>query len=142
MTRIVAATRSGLVRATRSAASDWSIAPTLSGDVRCLAATPSGLFAGTQEGDILRSDDGGETWRPAGLTGRAVKSLAAGPEGAVYAGTRPAGVQVSRDGGTSWQELAPFPRLRSWWWFLAGGEAVQGLRRSNRSLAGGFRTRA
>ena len=63
----------------------------------------------------MRSDDRGRTWRPAGLEGHIVKSLAVSraEPGAVYAGTKPALVFVSRDGGTHWTELDAFRRIRS-----------------------------
>ena len=69
---------------------------------------------------MLRSQDGGRTWRPAGLSGRIVKSLAASraEPGTVYAGTKPALVYVSRDGGASWIELESFRRIPlRWLWF-------------------------
>ena len=117
MTCVVAATRSGLVRASCSGAAAWSVEPVLAADVRCLAADPDVVYAGTQESGVLRSDDGGATWMLAGLGGCTVKSLAVSRDGAVHAGARPARVHVSHDGGESWSELAPFSRLRSWWWF-------------------------
>ena len=65
MKSIVAATRSGLVRASRSPTGSWSVTQVHAGDVRCLAGADV-LYAGTQEGGVLRSDDGGATWgRPA-----------------------------------------------------------------------------
>ena len=48
-------------------------------DIRCLAADPAHpqiVYAGTQGQGVLRSDDGGFSWQPAGLTGRIIKSLA------------------------------------------------------------------
>ena len=51
-------------------------------DVRCLAADPTDphvVYAGTQGAGVLRSDDGGQTWRQAGLAGRIVKSLVRQP---------------------------------------------------------------
>lgn len=64
---------------------------------------------------MLRSDDGGRTWRSAGLYGRIVKSLAVSrvEPGVVYAGTKPALVYVSRDGGAHWAELDAFRRIPS-----------------------------
>jgi hypothetical protein len=73
-----------------------------SGD-RLLAAADTGVFA---------SDDGGRTWRPGGLEGRAVWQFATGPEpGAVHAGTQPAAVFRSQDHGRTWQELDAFARV-------------------------------
>ena len=91
-------------------------------DVRCLAADPLNphvIYAGTQGQGVLRSSDGGKTWRPAGLAGQTVKALAASRTqlGTVYAGTKPALLFVSRDGGASWAELASFRRIpgRRFW---------------------------
>jgi len=91
-------------------------------EVTCLAGDPSNaqiLFAGTRTG-VLRSDDGGLTWRPVGMQGHIVKSLAVSPHDAnlVYAGTKPALMFVSSDGGQSWAELDGFRRIPNrWWWF-------------------------
>jgi hypothetical protein len=87
----------------------------LPGDVRCLAQAPDGsLWAGTASDGLRRSADGREGWEREGLAGVAVRSIAFGPE-RVYAGVKPAAVW-SRERGGDWQPLAPFPRLRSWWW--------------------------
>lgn len=91
-------------------------------EVTCLAADPSNpqtLFAGTRNG-ALRSHDAGLTWRPAGMEGHIVKSLAVSPHDGnlLYAGTKPALMYLSRDGGGSWAELAGFRRIPNrWWWF-------------------------
>ena len=87
-------------------------------DVRCVAADPraeNNVYAGTQGDGVLRSDDGGRTWRPSGLDGWVVKSLAisAAAPGRVYAGTKPACLFVSEDGGETWRELTGFRRIFS-----------------------------
>jgi len=87
-------------------------------DVRCVSADPRAehnVYAGTQGGGVLRSDDGGRTWRPSGLDGWVVKSLAisAAAPGRVYAGTRPACLFVSEDRGETWRELTGFRRIFS-----------------------------
>ncbi len=87
-------------------------------DVRCVAADPRAehnVYAGTQGDGVLRSDDGGRTWRPAGLDGWVVKSLAisAAAPGRVYAGTKPACLFVSEDRGETWRELTAFRRIFS-----------------------------
>ncbi len=102
----------------------WSVETCLANqDIRCLAADPvrpNIVYAGVQGAGVLRSDDGGQTWRSSGLAGSIVKSLAvshAAP-GTVYAGTKPALVFVSHDGGAHWDELTGFRRIRSrWLWF-------------------------
>lgn len=117
----LAASGSGVARAAR-VGGEWKVDFLIADqDVRCLAADPhrsNVVYAGTQGNGILRSADGGVTWRPAGLAGRSVKSLAASraEPGAVYAGTKPPKLFVSRDGGDRWIELGSFHRLRAWWW--------------------------
>ncbi|HSK15063.1 MAG TPA: hypothetical protein VK915_02750 [Gaiellaceae bacterium] len=114
----LAATGSGLARAARSGDA-WVVEDLLAGrDVRCLAADPLGagtVYAGTQGEGVLRSDDGGRSWRQAGLEGHVIKSVAASPlvPGTAYAGTKPALVFRSRDGGETWRELEGFRRIRS-----------------------------
>jgi hypothetical protein len=113
----IATTRNGLARASRASADTWSVAFLLQDqDVCCLAPDPLNpqvVYAGTQGRGVVRSDDRGMTWRPAGLDGRIVKSLAvSGAEpGVVYAGTKPALVFVSRDGSANWMELDAFRRI-------------------------------
>jgi photosystem II stability/assembly factor-like uncharacterized protein len=59
-------------------------------------------------GGVYRSENGGETWRPAGLEGHAVRALApaAGQEGLLVAGAVD-GVFRSGDGGRAWNRLTP-----------------------------------
>lgn len=115
----IATTGSGLARASRSSDNQWRVEFLIADqDVRCLASAPlnpQAVYAGTQGGGVLRSDDSGKTWHPAGLDGHIVKSLAVShaEPGVVYAGTKPALVFVSRDGGTNWTELDAFRRIRS-----------------------------
>jgi hypothetical protein len=100
-------------------------------DVRCLAANPhdaSIIYAGTQGEGVLRSKDGGKTWRPCGLAGKIVKSLAVSPHDpkTIYAGTKPAAMYLSNDGGCSWQELGGFRRIPwRWWWFSPAEKPFQ-----------------
>jgi len=115
----IATTGNGLARASRSQGSEWAIESlNPEHDVRCLASDSLNqqvVYAGCQGGGVLRSEDYGGTWRPAGLDGHNVKSLAVSraEPGTVYAGTKPALVYVSRDGGTHWTELDAFRRIRS-----------------------------
>jgi len=119
---LLAATSPGLARATL-AAGVWTVEHLLADQViTCLSAAalgPGVVYAGTQGRGVLRSDDGGVSWRPAGLAGQVVKAIAASPSepDVVYAGTRPALVFVTRDGGATWVELTGFRRMRSFWWF-------------------------
>lgn len=119
----VAATANGVVRAARCAGSPWTVETILLDQpVRALAVDPveSGvLHAGTDGGGVLRSDDAGVTWQPAGMPGATITALAVSPlvPGRVYAGTRPVGMWVSEDRGERWAQLAPFPRRSRWFWF-------------------------
>lgn len=115
----IATTGNGLARASRSPDNEWSIESLLTEqDVRCLVSDPLNsqvVYAGTQGGGVLRSDDRGRTWRQAGLDGHIVKAIAVSraEPGAVYAGTKPALVFVSQDNGARWTELDDFRRIRS-----------------------------
>lgn len=122
-TTFLAATGRGLVRASRNG-DRWSVENLLPGtNVRCLVSDPLNpriVHAGTRGRGVLRSDDGGRAWRPAGLDRKIVTSLAvsrADPN-TLYAGTKPALLHASRDGGATWTELESFRRIRSrWFWF-------------------------
>jgi hypothetical protein len=112
----------GVTRAEGSPRDAWDVTTTLEGTrVTCLAVDPRRegvVFAGTHEEGVLRSEDAGRTWRPAGMAGRVVKSLAVDPAsvGTLYAGTKPASVFVTTDDGESWEELEAFARVRRWFW--------------------------
>lgn len=121
---LFATTSNGITRAKQKGNGEWSIDALIQGtDVRCLAADPLSkeiIYAGTQGQGVLRSDDSGDTWQPAGLAGQAVKSLAASQHepGTIFAGTKPAHLYRSRDGGQSWHELSGFRQIPGrWWWF-------------------------
>jgi len=123
-THLIATTTRGLARPLRKADGGWSVEYLLvDQDVRCLAADPLNpdvIYVGTKGSGILRSNDSGKTWRPAGLAGQAIKALAVSraDPGVVYAGTRPPLIFVSRDGGASWAELTSFRRILSrCFWF-------------------------
>ncbi|HKK28663.1 MAG TPA: hypothetical protein VKB18_11315 [Gemmatimonadota bacterium] len=86
----------------------------------CLAADPAGVRAwcGTVDG-VLRSEDAGATWEPAGLDGEEVTALAASRSepGVTWAGTEPSAVHRSEDGGASWtraEGLLDLPSSPSW----------------------------
>jgi len=129
---ILAVTGQGVARALPASGpacgASWSVEWMLRGqDVRCIAADPlhpAVIYAGTQGDGVLRSADGGQTWRAAGLAGRIVKSLAVNrvEPGVVYAGTKPALVFVSRDGGERWEELTSFRRIFSRRFWLSPAE--------------------
>lgn len=119
----IATTGKSLARAERQANDGWSVEHMVEDQhVHCLAVDPSKrnvLYAGTQDGGMLRSNDEGRTWRQIGLEDRVVKSVAVSPHNGktIYAGIRPAGMFVSRDGGENWEELVGFRRIpwRRFW---------------------------
>lgn len=119
---LVATTAPGIARAVEGHAGSWSVERLLP-DVRvtCLvrpSPETAVLLAGTRDDGVLRSDDLGRTWRPHGLAGVMVRSLAASTAdpGTVYVGTKPAALFVTRDGGATWSELEGFRRARRWHW--------------------------
>jgi len=59
-------------------------------------------------GGVFRSDDGGRTWRAAGLAGQAVRALAQAPSNpdVLVAGTLD-GVYRTEDAGETWQRISP-----------------------------------
>ena len=94
------------------------------GGVRCPIVVdcqqPSTLFAGTAGAGVMRSDDGGTTWRPMneGLSKPEVWWLEQHPVTAeLWAGTSPAAMFVSSDRGEHWHEcdqLQRLPRVSEW----------------------------
>jgi photosystem II stability/assembly factor-like uncharacterized protein len=73
------------------------------------------VFAGTHEGGVFISEDGGKRWQPrsAGLSSDDIYCLtysANNGSARIYAGTEPARLFFSDDSGESWTEL---PALRS-----------------------------
>ena len=85
------------------------------GTVTALHATPEGtLFAGTQEGGIFRSTDGGESWVPASKGLRVYEDnmlptifALAQERNTLYAGTG-GDLFYSTNGGDSWQQMTWF----------------------------------
>jgi hypothetical protein len=113
----------GIRRAARGDNGGWHVTQAASGyQATCLAtdpAHPQRLYAGTRTG-VLRSDDGGQSWRECGMAGHIVKALAVSPHDSnvIYAGTKPARMHITTDGGQSWRELDGFRRIPNrWWWF-------------------------
>lgn len=132
----ISTTGYGLARAECGTNGNWLVESLLEGqDVRCLATDPHNphvVYAGTQGDGLLRSDDRGKTWQPAGMEGQVVKSIAvSGAEpGVIYVGTKPPAIFVSRDGGESWTELESFRQMRQGFWYTPaepGDPYVQGL---------------
>ena len=116
----LATTSSGLSRAVPDGAGSWKVETTLLGtQVACLAAGPRSVYAGLRSGGLLRSDDLGRSWQPAGLENIPLRALAVSPHNpdVLYAGAKPVGLYVSRDAGASWDELPALRRARRWYWF-------------------------
>jgi photosystem II stability/assembly factor-like uncharacterized protein len=113
----------GISHAVRTSNDGWQVAHRLENtQVHCLCLDPHQagvIYAGTQDQGILRSDDGGVTWQPLGLSDQVIRALAVAPTqpGVIYAGTRPVRLFKSDDGGNRWGELREFQRVRGWWWF-------------------------
>lgn len=120
-TTFLATTHNGLARA-ECIHDQWQVQHLLSDlSLNCLATDPHNpdvVFAGTTTQGLLRSTDRGQTWQPAGLTGKNVKAIAvsAVQPGIIYVGTKPPALFVSRDSGLTWSEVGAFQRVRSWWW--------------------------
>jgi len=74
--------------------------------------SPERLAAGCRGAGVWESDNGGATWRDAGLPVEDVFSVAFGPDGALYAGCEPSALYVRRD-GDPWHELAMLRELPS-----------------------------
>jgi photosystem II stability/assembly factor-like uncharacterized protein len=119
----IATTGNGLARVERGPDGHWRVESLLAGrSVSCLAADPrqpNVVYAGTQAQGVLRSDDYGKTWQPAGLDSQVIKALAVSQSepGVLYAGTKPPALFVSDDSGATWSELNSFRKKRAFWWF-------------------------
>jgi hypothetical protein len=132
----ISTTGTGLIRAERRTGDKWAVESLLEGQqVNCLVADPNranSVMAGTQHSGLLRSDDLGKTWQPAGLGGQVIKSIAfcrAEPD-VIYVGTKPPAIFVSHDAGESWSELESFRQMRRRHWFTPaepGDPYVMGL---------------
>lgn len=72
-------------------------------------------WCGTTEDGVFNSDDGGASWRAAGLQHRRVMSVSASParKGLVWAGTEPSALWRSDNGGESWEEMTGLRNLPS-----------------------------
>ncbi len=113
----------GIVRCEQNQSGEWTVAALLTDyEVVSIAVTPQNpdvMFMGTQGSGVLRSNDRGKSWQPAGLDGEIVKSLAVSrtqPD-TIYAGSKPVGLFVSHDGGQNWSACESFQKRRQWWWF-------------------------
>jgi len=92
------------------AGATWSLGRTDVGSrVRALANTPSGdLFAGTEQGSLYRSSDGGTTWTGLADFSKTVSAIVVDKTnpGTLYVATQGLGVRRSADGGSSWEPFS------------------------------------
>ncbi len=72
-------------------------------------SNPNTIYAGTIQGGVCKSTNGGDTWiqTGSGLTDLHVRSLAIDPSNptTIYAGTDAGGVFKSTNGGDSWNPI-------------------------------------
>ena len=114
-------TADGHVFASEDSGSHWTllgrVSPRQDAVVTSIVVDPrnkEGIFASawTQDpaagGGVFRSEDGGRTWRDAGLAGQAVRALAMAPSdpNVLVAGTLD-GAYRSLDGSKSWERITP-----------------------------------
>jgi photosystem II stability/assembly factor-like uncharacterized protein len=116
VTGLLVATGSALVRVDGGEAGVLLERPGL----QCVAVDPQRperIAAGCRGEGVWESEDGGATWRDAGLPAPDVFSVAFSPaDGAVYAGCEPSALYVRRDGG-AWEErpaLRELPSAPTW----------------------------
>jgi photosystem II stability/assembly factor-like uncharacterized protein len=116
VTGLLVATGSALVRVDSGEAVVLLERPGL----QCVALDPhrpERIAAGCRGEGVWESEDGGATWRDAGLPAPDVFSVAFSPaDGAVYAGCEPSALYVRRD-GRAWEErpaLRELPSAPTW----------------------------
>jgi len=115
--RLYAATGDAVARV-----DDGDVTLSLQGSgAQCIAADGDRAFVGTFDNGILRTLDGGATWRDVtdGIPHKRVLSVSISPHGAVYAGTEPSSLFRSTDGGATWEDLAALRDVPSYdtWFF-------------------------
>jgi len=122
---IHAVTGDAVARLSLSGGAVGEPATSLEGSGACCVAVdpldPRRLYAGTFDGGIYASRDGGDTWEAtsSGLEDLRVLALAVsrahrtGGVSVVYAGTEPSNLYRSEDGGRSWQLLPALRELPS-----------------------------
>jgi photosystem II stability/assembly factor-like uncharacterized protein len=113
----------GITRAEADHLGDWTtekLQPERS--ISCLAADPmdeAQIYAGCRNGDILRSQDSGRTWKISGTIPIGVKAITCSPHvpGTLLASGKPISFYRSEDQGESWVELPALRDTKKWWWF-------------------------
>ncbi len=132
----VASVGHGIAIADCAADNTWQVSRVLEDvSVTCVVGdpgNPDGVYAGTRERGVLKSDDRGRTWQSVGLSDQVVKSIAVcrADPGVIYAGTKPPAIFVTRDGGQTWTEQETYRALRRRFWFTPaepGDPYVMGL---------------
>jgi photosystem II stability/assembly factor-like uncharacterized protein len=85
----------------------WSQVPhPAGGSVYCMTASGGTVFAGTDQGVVIRSSDNGTTWTliPIGLSKSRISTLAV-TDSYLFAGTEDDGLFRSSDNGASWKAV-------------------------------------
>jgi photosystem II stability/assembly factor-like uncharacterized protein len=88
----------------------------------CLAADTlvrGRAWCGTHRRGVVRTDDGGRSWQPVGLSGRLIAAVAASSAARdlVWAGTEPSELWRSEDAGNTWEptsDLTALPSSSEW----------------------------
>jgi photosystem II stability/assembly factor-like uncharacterized protein len=84
----------------------------------CVAADPlvhGRAWCGTHKRGVFRSDDGGQSWRSVGLSGKLVMTVTASPaeRDVIWVGTEPSEVWRSTDAGSTWEQTSRLEDLAS-----------------------------
>ncbi|MFB6146479.1 MAG: WD40/YVTN/BNR-like repeat-containing protein [Halobacteriaceae archaeon] len=124
MESLYVAYRHGILVVDRPTGDPTTTARLTDHDLECVAADPrrpDRVFAGTFDGGLYRSTDGGEQFDRVGAATlpEAVMSLAVDPTDpdVLWAGTEPSRVYRSTDGGRTWRErpgLTDLPSSEEW----------------------------
>ncbi len=120
MTRLYLATGDALTIVSRENGR-WRAEVGLAGEpTQCVAVDPRQpeiVYCGTFGHGLMRSADGGHSWRPVGdgIAHGEVMAVAPSPTepGVVWAGTEPSALFRSEDGGRTWQERAALRTIPS-----------------------------
>lgn len=128
MTKFCFAIGNGLIIVTRKQGHGRCSLHLMGHNVRCVAVDalqPRLIYCGTFDSGLWRSDNAGDSWRPAGsgITHSKVLSVAVSRSeryegrGVVYAGAEPSAIFRSEDCGETWQacgDLSVLPSSNEW----------------------------